>query len=165
MGLTWEVRIYRKTQDPAASIATIAAAIEEDHPFTGGSLLSFTGLSFKTIHRILNKNLGLSKDTERWVPKLPVHLAAVVQQFFAKRISRTSPTQCIGHIWLQQTFSYFLKWKTSLAGKNLTQEIIIRSWVGVIRKQSKDDFTTPLEKLIDNCKKCKCLEDGYMKKS
>ena len=52
MGLTWEVRIYRKTQDPAASIATIAAAIEEDHPFTGGFLLSFTGLSIKTIHRI-----------------------------------------------------------------------------------------------------------------
>ena len=41
-----------------------------------------------------------------------------------------------------------------LVGKALTQDIIRSSWVGVIRKLNKDDFTNAFKKLIGHCKKC-----------
>ena len=57
----------QKTKRTASSVA---AAIEEDRRFTVRSLVSVTGLSTMTIHRILKDDLGLVKKSARWVPKL-----------------------------------------------------------------------------------------------
>ena len=60
----------QKTKRTASSVAAVAAAIEEDRRFTVRSLVSVTGLSTMTIHRILKDDLGLVKKSARWVPKL-----------------------------------------------------------------------------------------------
>ena len=61
----------QKTKRTASSVAAVvAAAIEEDRRFTVRSLVSATGLSTMTIHRILKDDLGLVKKSARWVPKL-----------------------------------------------------------------------------------------------
>ena len=52
-----------------------------------------------------------------------------------------------------------------LAGKALTKDIFRSSWVGVIRKLSKEDVATAFRKLIGHYKKYICLENSYMKKS
>ena len=60
----------QKTKRTASSVSAVAAAIEEDRRFTVRSLVSVTGLSTMTIHRILKDDLGLVKKSARWVPKL-----------------------------------------------------------------------------------------------
>ena len=60
----------KKTKRTADSVASVAAAIEEDRHFSVRSLSSVTGLSVTTIHRILTKDLGLVKKSARWIPKI-----------------------------------------------------------------------------------------------
>ena len=60
----------KRTASSVAAVAAVAAAIEEDRRFTVRSLVSVTGLSTMTIHRILKDDLGLVKKSARWVPKL-----------------------------------------------------------------------------------------------
>ena len=61
MALTKEFWIHRKSQEPAASVASIAAAIEEYYPLTTCYLFSATGLSVMKIHCILINELGMVK--------------------------------------------------------------------------------------------------------
>ena len=60
----------KKTKRTADSVASVAAAIEEDRYFSVRSLSSVTGLSVTTIHCILTKDLGLVKKSARWIPKI-----------------------------------------------------------------------------------------------
>ena len=55
----------------AALIAAVAAAVEEDGWVSVRELASANGVSNDTIHKILHDELGLSKKSARWVPKLP----------------------------------------------------------------------------------------------
>ena len=61
MVLMKEFWIHKKTQEPAASVATFATAVEEYFPLTPCYLLSAIGLSVMTIHRIRIKELGMVK--------------------------------------------------------------------------------------------------------
>ena len=54
----------------AALIANIAADVEQDGRVTIRDLATAYGVSNDTIHKILHDDLGLSKKSERWVPKL-----------------------------------------------------------------------------------------------
>ena len=51
-----------------------------------------------------------------------------------------------------------------LAGKTLTEDIFISSWVGFIRKLSKDDFTTAFDKWLHLCKKYIQIQGSYIEK-
>jgi hypothetical protein len=53
-----------------AFIASIAAAVEEDHRLCIEALATAHGTSVSTIHAVLHDNLGLEKKSARWVPKL-----------------------------------------------------------------------------------------------
>ena len=59
-----------KRDRDAALIAAVAAAIEEDGRVSVRELASANGVSNDTIHKILHDELGLSKKSARWVPKL-----------------------------------------------------------------------------------------------
>ncbi len=54
----------------AALIADIAADVEQDGRVTIRDLAMTYGVSNDTIHKVLHDNLGLSKKSARWVPKL-----------------------------------------------------------------------------------------------
>ncbi len=60
----------REKASTAAIIADIAADIEENGRLTIRALASTYGLSAATVHKILHDELGLSKKSARWVPKL-----------------------------------------------------------------------------------------------
>ena len=51
-----------------------------------------------------------------------------------------------------------------LAGKTLTVDIFRSTWVGVIRKLSKDDFTTAFDKWLHRCEKCIQIQGSYVEK-
>ena len=59
----------KRTRTPAL-IGDVAAAVEENRRICINELASAYGVSEKTIHTILHKDLGLVKKSARWVPKL-----------------------------------------------------------------------------------------------
>jgi len=59
-----------KRSRTAALINDVAAAVKEDGRITLRTLASAHGVSIDTIHKILHEDLGLSKKSARWVPKL-----------------------------------------------------------------------------------------------
>jgi hypothetical protein len=59
----------KKTPGPLALIASVAAAIEEDHQLSIKALATVHGTSVSMIHTVLHEDLGLEKKTARWVPK------------------------------------------------------------------------------------------------
>jgi hypothetical protein len=60
----------KKTVRTPELIASVAAAIEEDHPLSMEAIAAAHGVSEKTIFNILHQDLGLEKKLARWVPKL-----------------------------------------------------------------------------------------------
>ncbi len=60
----------QKTKMTAALIASVAAAVAEDHRVSIQDLAWAHGTSYGTISRILHSQLGLVKKSARWVPKL-----------------------------------------------------------------------------------------------
>jgi hypothetical protein len=60
----------KKTVRTASLIASVAAAIEDDHHLSVKYLAAVNGVSIYTINSILHKDLGLEKKSARWVPKL-----------------------------------------------------------------------------------------------
>ena len=60
----------REKARTAELIADIAADVERDGRVTIRDLATAYGVSNDTIHKILHDNLGLSKKSARWVPKL-----------------------------------------------------------------------------------------------
>ena len=59
-----------KSRRDATLIADIAAEVEKDGRVTIRKLAEGHGVSNDTIHKILHDDLGLSKKSARWVPKL-----------------------------------------------------------------------------------------------
>ena len=59
-----------KTRRNTTLIADIAAEVEKDGRVTIRKLAESHGVSNDTIHKILHDDLGLSKKSARWVPKL-----------------------------------------------------------------------------------------------
>jgi len=51
-------------------IASVAAAVEADGRITVRQLTAANGVSNDTIFKVLHEDLGLSKKSARWVPKL-----------------------------------------------------------------------------------------------
>ena len=60
----------KKTKRTEDIIAAVAAAIEEDPHVAVKEMALGLGVSAGTIHSILHNDLGLSKKSARWVPKL-----------------------------------------------------------------------------------------------
>ena len=61
---------HREKKRNASLIADIAAEVNRDGRVTVRGLSDTYGVSTQTIHRILHEDLGLSKKSARWVPKL-----------------------------------------------------------------------------------------------
>jgi hypothetical protein len=51
-------------------VASIATAVEENRWITVHELAAMHGLTFGTVQAILTDDLGLVKESARWVPKL-----------------------------------------------------------------------------------------------
>lgn len=60
----------REKARSASLIADVAAEIDRDGRITIRSLSSAFGVSLRTMHKILHEDLGLSKKSARWVPRL-----------------------------------------------------------------------------------------------
>jgi histone-lysine N-methyltransferase SETMAR len=60
----------REKQRTAKLIADVAADVSNDGRITVRELADTYGLSTQTVHKILHDDLGLSKKSARWVPKL-----------------------------------------------------------------------------------------------
>ncbi len=60
----------KKTKKTANIVAAVAADIKEDHHLTVKELASSHGVSYGTMNKILYDDLGLVKQSARWVPKL-----------------------------------------------------------------------------------------------
>ncbi len=60
----------KKTVRIPELIASVAAAIEEDHRLSMEAIAIAHGVSEKTIFNILHQDIGLEKKSARWVPKL-----------------------------------------------------------------------------------------------
>jgi hypothetical protein len=68
--MTSAFSIKKKTVRIASLIASVAATIAEDHGQCIKTLAADHGVSVYTIHRILDKDLGLEKKSAGWVLKL-----------------------------------------------------------------------------------------------
>jgi [histone H3]-lysine36 N-dimethyltransferase SETMAR len=60
----------KKTKRTESLVAAVAAAVEKDRRVTLQELSSVHNTSYGTIRRILKEELGLTKKSARWVPKL-----------------------------------------------------------------------------------------------
>jgi histone-lysine N-methyltransferase SETMAR len=60
----------KKTKRTVNLVASVAAAVKEDARVSIQELASANGVSYGTIQTILHDDLGLSKKSARWVPKL-----------------------------------------------------------------------------------------------
>jgi histone-lysine N-methyltransferase SETMAR len=60
----------KKTKRTVNLVAAVAAAVKEDARVSIQELASANGVSYGTIQTILHVDLGLSKKSARWVPKL-----------------------------------------------------------------------------------------------
>ncbi len=60
----------KKTKRTKDIIAAVAADVKADRRITCRDLASAHGVSFGTMHNILQVELGLVKKSARWVPKL-----------------------------------------------------------------------------------------------
>ncbi len=63
------LNLKKRTQVPDV-IASVAVAVEEDWRVTIKNIALANGVSVKTVHAILHKDLGLVKKSARWVPRL-----------------------------------------------------------------------------------------------
>ena len=60
----------KKTVRTPDIVASVAAAVENNRRLNIRKLAQKTHVSYGTIHNILHKDLGMSKKSARWVPKL-----------------------------------------------------------------------------------------------
>ena len=60
----------KKTRRSVETIAAVQAAVESDRRTTIEELAAEFDLSVGTVHTILHEDLGLSKKSARWVPRL-----------------------------------------------------------------------------------------------
>ena len=95
----------------------------------------------------------------------PVHTAAVVQEFVAKKSVQLinhppySPDLALADLFL------FPKIKTDLAGNTMTQDSLQKTWDGVLRTITKDDFSKAFHRWVECCQKCIDIAGDYVEKS
>ncbi len=94
----------------------------------------------------------------------PVYTAATVQEYLAAKGIKMLRHPPYSPDLAPADFFLFLTVKTELAGLSMNQEAFQKSWEGVVRTISKEDFAAAFRRWIKRCEKCVRIGGDYVEK-
>ena len=162
----------KKTKRTLGVVAAVAADIKADPRATCRDLATAHGVSYGTMHNILHVELGLSKKSARWVPKLLSDeqkeervRTCVVKNWLAAKKIQLLPHPPYSPDLAPADFFLFRRVKEELAGLHLTQESLKTAWEGVTRTIAEDEFAAAFRRWYERSEKCVRIQGGYVEKS
>jgi hypothetical protein len=144
-------RVFTK-QKTADLIASIAAAVAEDHRLSIQDLARAHETSYGTISCILHSQLGLKGEWFLHWDNVPVHTAMVIHDFLAKKSIKLLSNPPFSPDLIPADYFLFPKLKKELAGFTMTQEEFKKEWEGVLRRVSREEFAKAFVRWYERCK-------------
>jgi histone-lysine N-methyltransferase SETMAR len=95
----------------------------------------------------------------------PVHTAASVKKWFADHSIQLLPHPPYSPDLAPADFFLFRRVKEELAGLSLDEDSLKKTWEGVIRTITADEFATAFRRWFERCEKCIRIDGGYVEKS
>jgi hypothetical protein len=94
-----------------------------------------------------------------------VHTTASVKKWFADHSIQLLPHPPYSLDLAPADFFLFRRVKEELAGLSLDEDSLKKTWEGVVRTITADEFATAFRRWFERCEKCIRIGGGYVEKS